>query len=183
MWLRSTPMETEEASARPGRSAGAPPASIERSDRGPDDLPVGPAVPSRRAVARKSRSAEARPVARPLKTVTLTTTDRRIVCSQCEVAERTLARMKGLLGRTGLGPGKGMLITPAPSVMTFFMRFPIDVVFLDRDWRVVKVVHRLRPWRVAGARHAIAALELPAGTAEACSLQVGDVLELPPLDA
>jgi uncharacterized membrane protein (UPF0127 family) len=74
-----------------------------------------------------------------------------------------------------------MLINPAPSVMTYFMRFPIDVVFLDRDWRVVKVVHRLRPWRVAGARHAVAALELPAGTAETSRLQVGDVLELPPL--
>jgi uncharacterized protein len=106
-----------------------------------------------------------------------------VVCARCEVAESLFSRMRGLLGRSELPAGHGMLINPAPSVMTYFMRFPIDVVFLDRDWRVVKVVHRLRPWRVAGARHAIAALELPAGTAEACSLQVGDVLELPPLDA
>jgi uncharacterized membrane protein (UPF0127 family) len=106
----------------------------------------------------------------------------RVVCTRCEVAERTFARMKGLLGRTGLGPGQGMLITPAPSVMTFFMRFPIDVVFLDRDRTIVGIRHSLVPWRVAGAKRAVAALELPAGTAEACGLELGEVLELPPLD-
>jgi uncharacterized protein len=106
----------------------------------------------------------------------------RVVCTRCEVAERALARMKGLLGRTGLGPGQGMLITPAPSVMTFFMRFPIDVVFLDRDRKIVGISNTLVPWRIAGARHAVAALELPAGTAEACGLTLGETLELPPID-
>src|ERR1700758_3671915 len=85
------------------------------------------------------------------------------VCARCEIAESLFARMRGLLGRNELPAGHGMLINPAPSVITYFMRFPIDVVFLDREWRVVKVVHRLGPWRVAGARHAVAALELPAG--------------------
>jgi uncharacterized protein len=104
------------------------------------------------------------------------------VCDRCEIAESIFARMRGLLGRSELPPGRGMLINPAPSVMTYFMRFPIDVVFLDRDWRVVRIVHRLGPWRVAGARRAVAALELPAGTAECCGVNVGDELELPPLD-
>jgi uncharacterized membrane protein (UPF0127 family) len=103
------------------------------------------------------------------------------VCARCEIAESLFARMRGLLGRSELPAGHGMLINPAPSVMTYFMRFPIDVVFLDREWTVVKVVHRLAPWRVAGARHAVAALELPSGAAAACGLQLGDVLELPPL--
>ena len=107
----------------------------------------------------------------------------RVVCTRCEVAESALARMKGLLGRPGLGPGQGMLINPAPSVMTFFMRFPIDVVFLDRDRKIVGISHALVPWRVAGAKRAVAALELPAGTAEACGLTPGDVLELPPIVA
>ena len=106
----------------------------------------------------------------------------RVVCTRCEVAEGELARMKGQLGRKGLGPGHGMLINPAPSVMTFFMRFPIDVVFIDRDRRIVGISHTLRPWRLAGARRAVAALELPAGTAEACGLELGEVLELPPLE-
>jgi len=86
--------------------------------------------------------------------------------------------MRGLLGRSGLEPGAGMLIDSAPSVHMFFMRFPIDVVFLDRDRTVVSVRHRLAPWRVAGARHAVAALELPAGTAAEAGIQEGDVLVL-----
>ncbi len=101
-----------------------------------------------------------------------------IVCERCEVAESAFARMRGLLGRTGLEPGTGMLINPAPSVMTFFMRFPIDVVFLDRDRKVVGVRHRLGPWRVAGARRAVAALELPAGAAAAAGIEEGDALVL-----
>ena len=129
--------------------------------------------------------ADARPTRRkrlgPL--VQVTAPGGRVVCTRCEVAERPLARMKGLLGRTGLGPGQGMLITPAPSVMTFFMRFPIDVVFLDRDRTIVGISHTLVPWRIAGARRAVAALELPAGTAEACELKLGETLQLPPLGA
>jgi uncharacterized protein len=101
-----------------------------------------------------------------------------VVCERCEIPKSSFARMRGLLGRSGLEPGSGMLIDAAPSVMTFFMRFPIDVVFLDRDWTVVRVVHALKPWRVAGARRAVAALELPAGAAAEAGLQEGDVLVL-----
>jgi uncharacterized membrane protein (UPF0127 family) len=99
-----------------------------------------------------------------------------IVCEQCEIPESSFGRARGLLGRTGLEPGEGMLIDRAGSVHMFFMRFPIDVVFLDRDRTVVGVRHGLRPWRVAGARRAVAALELPAGTAAAAGVETGDVL-------
>jgi uncharacterized protein len=101
-----------------------------------------------------------------------------VVCERCEVPRSSFARMRGLLGRTSLEPGSGMLIDAAPSVHMFFMRFPIDVVFLDRDWKVVRVVHALKPWRVAGARRAVAALELPAGAAGEAGLVEGDVLVL-----
>jgi uncharacterized protein len=101
-----------------------------------------------------------------------------VVCERCEMPKSSFARMRGLLGRSNLEPGGGMLIDAAPSVMTFFMRFPIDVVFLDRDWTVVRVVHALKPWRVAGARRAVAALELPAGAAAAAGLVEGDRLVL-----
>jgi uncharacterized protein len=100
------------------------------------------------------------------------------VCSRCEVAESTIARMRGLLGRDGLEPGEGMLINPAPSVMTFFMRFPIDVVFIDKAYKIVKIVHSLGPWKTAGARGSSAALELPAGTAAALHLEPGMSLRL-----
>jgi uncharacterized membrane protein (UPF0127 family) len=101
-----------------------------------------------------------------------------VVCERCDIPKSSFARMRGLLGRSGLEPGTGMLIDAAPSVHMFFMRFPIDVVFLDRDWKVVRVVHGLRPWRVAGARRAVAALELPAGAAAQVGIEEGDMLSL-----
>jgi uncharacterized membrane protein (UPF0127 family) len=64
----------------------------------------------------------------------------------------------------------------------FFMRFPIDVVFLDRDRRVVAIKHGLRPWQVAAARRAVAALELPAGAAAEAGIEEGDVFALQNLD-
>src|SRR5262252_10937367 len=108
----------------------------------------------------------------------LRTADGAVVCERCEIPESSFGRARGLLGRDGLEPGTGMLIDRAGSVHMFFMRFPIDVVFLDRDWRVVGVRHNLRPWRMAGARHAVAALELPAGTAAEAGIEEGDVLAL-----
>ncbi len=84
--------------------------------------------------------------------------------------------MRGLLGRDGLEPGEGMLIDRAGSVHMFFMRFPIDVVFLSRDRTVVGVKHRLAPWRVAGARRAVASLELPAGRASEVGVEKGQRL-------
>ena len=102
--------------------------------------------------------------------------DGAVVCERCEIPESAFGRARGLLGRDGLDPDGGMLIDRAGSVHTFFMRFPIDVVFVDRDWRVVGVRHGLRPWRMAGARRAVAALELPAGAAVAAGIQARDLL-------
>jgi uncharacterized membrane protein (UPF0127 family) len=90
--------------------------------------------------------------------------------------------MRGLLGRKRLPRGHGLLIKPTWSIHTMFMRFPIDVVFLDRDRTVVRVVHALRPWRVAGARRAVAALELAAGAAAEAGIEVGDSLVLEELE-
>jgi uncharacterized protein len=101
-----------------------------------------------------------------------------VVCERCEIPESSFGRARGLLGRSGLEPGTGMLIDRAGMVHMFFMRFPIDVVFLDRDRKVVGVRHGLRPWRVAGARRAVAALELPAGTAAKAGIEEGEVLVL-----
>ena len=72
-----------------------------------------------------------------------------------------------------------MLIRPTGSIHTLFMRFPIDVVFLSRDYAVLKVVENVRPWRLAAARRAKAVLELPTGSA-ARHLQVGETLVIVP---
>ena len=86
-------------------------------------------------------------------------------------------RLKGLLGRRELPAGGGLLLEPCNSIHMFFMRFPIDAVYLDADDRVLRVVGDLRPWRVGPTlRRARKVLEVPAGAAGACGLQTGDHL-------
>ena len=93
-------------------------------------------------------------------------------------ARSPLPRMRGLLGASALAPGSGLWLEPAPSVHTCFMRFPIDVVFLDRARRVLRIAADVGPWRFVGARHARVALELPAGAASRAGLVVGDTLAI-----
>lgn len=103
--------------------------------------------------------------------------DGRIVCERCGDASSPLARMKGLLGRRELPSGEGILLRPAGSIHTAFMRFPIDAVFLAADGTVLKVEHELPAWRTAASRGAKAVLELPAGESARHGLDVGDRLE------
>jgi uncharacterized membrane protein (UPF0127 family) len=103
-----------------------------------------------------------------------------------EVADRPLRRMRGLIGRRGLPAGEGMLLSPAPGIHTAFMRFSIDALFLDGNMRVVDIVERLRPWRVASRRNARAVLELAAGECARNGIEVGDrlgVRERRPVDS
>jgi uncharacterized membrane protein (UPF0127 family) len=86
--------------------------------------------------------------------------------------------MRGLLGKRGLDSGEGLLIRPAPSVHTFFMRFPIDVVFLSRQGEVLKVAERVPPWRARSCRHSYAVLELAAGEAGRRGIALGDRLDI-----
>jgi uncharacterized protein len=104
--------------------------------------------------------------------------DGAVVCEQCTIASSPLPRMRGLLGKRDLASHEGVLLRPAGSVHTFFMRFPIDVVFLDRDGRVLRIAESVRPWRTAAARGAKAVLELRAGECARRRLLVGDVLEV-----
>ena len=106
----------------------------------------------------------------------LTRQDGRVVCEQLLVAARPLSRMRGLLGRASLPSGEGILLRPAGSVHTLFMRFPIDVVFLDSDLRVVGIAPEVRPWRLAKRPGARAVLEIPAGEALRRDLREGDRL-------
>lgn len=87
-----------------------------------------------------------------------------IVGVQAEVAETFAERAKGLIGRRGLAKGRGLLILRCNCIHTFFMRFPIDATFLDRQNRVVRVVRNIRPWRlwVWGGWRAVKVLETAA---------------------
>jgi uncharacterized membrane protein (UPF0127 family) len=105
--------------------------------------------------------------------VALANDDGTVVCERCLLAETPLARVRGLLGRSGLSSGEGLLLRPAGSIHTAFMRFAIDAVFLDGAGRVVKVASALRPWRAAACRGSRAVLELPAGEARRRGLRPG----------
>jgi uncharacterized membrane protein (UPF0127 family) len=99
------------------------------------------------------------------------------------VATSTIDRTVGLLRTPLLRPGEGLWIERSPSIHMFFMRYPIDAVFVDKDRRVTKVVHDLKPWRVVWwAKGARDCLELPAGTARVTNTQIGDQLRLVPND-
>ena len=104
--------------------------------------------------------------------------DDRVVCPRLSVADKPRARMKGLLGRRSLDPGEGVLLKPAGSVHTAFMRFPIDVVFLDRSMQVLRVAEDVRPWRLERQRGARAVLEMAAGAATGSGIAVGMRLRL-----
>ena len=99
-----------------------------------------------------------------------------VVCARCEIADTPLTRMRGLLGRSGLGPEEGMLFRPAGSIHMMFMRFPIDAVFCDRDLVVLGVERDLKPWKTARRKGAKVVIELPVGGADA--LELGDRLFL-----
>ena len=100
----------------------------------------------------------------------------RIVCESCSVADTIWTRLRGLMGRRRLEPGEGLLLRPSGSVHTCFMRFAIDVVFLDGELRVLAVSPSVRPWRLRLQRGARAVLELPAGDAERVGIAPGDHL-------
>ena len=111
-------------------------------------------------------------------TISVSTVEGAAVCERCETATNPFTRMRGLLGRKSLASGQGLLLRPASSVHTGFMRFPIDVVFLDRDLNVLRVVPDLPPWRAVGRRGARSVLELPAGECAARGLRDGDRLTI-----
>lgn len=88
-------------------------------------------------------------------------------------------RLRGLLGRSGLRPGEGIVLVPCTSVHMLGMRFSIDVVYLDRSDRVIKTVHHLRPFTFSfGGRRAHHAVELPAGTLAETQTRPGDQLTI-----
>jgi len=101
-----------------------------------------------------------------------------VLARRLEVAFDSETRRRGLLGRQGLPAGSAMIIAPCSSIHTFFMRFPIDVVFVGRDGRVVKVYHELPAWRVGFGWKGFAAIELPAGTLAPSETRPGDLLQI-----
>jgi hypothetical protein len=101
-----------------------------------------------------------------------------LVADKVELADDYASRQRGLLGRDSLGRGEGLWIVPCPMIHTFFMRFSIDVVFLDRALRAVRVIEDIPPWRLSPwVWRARSVLELPGGSLKG-TVREGDQLEM-----
>jgi uncharacterized protein len=98
-----------------------------------------------------------------------------VVCERGELAVTAWTRTRGLLGRSGLADDEGLWI-PTSSIHMFGMRFAIDVIYADREGRVLKLVRGIKPWRASVCIGAKAALELPVGAIDRCGVGVGDHL-------
>ncbi|MGB8645017.1 MAG: DUF192 domain-containing protein [Anaerolineae bacterium] len=100
-----------------------------------------------------------------------------VLVEQGWIADNLWSRMVGLLGRSGLEPGQGLLLKGEQAIHMFWMKFAIDVVYLDKQGRVLCAIDSLRPWRLGPyLRQASDVLELPAGTCNATQTRVGDEL-------
>jgi hypothetical protein len=111
---------------------------------------------------------------------TLNRSKQAFLASECKAADSGWERMRGLLGRVKeqFPPGMGLWLVPANSIHTIGMSFPIDVAYLDKAGRVIRLYHSLPPFRVAAIKfktHSI--LELPAGTLARTRTEVGDIFE------
>jgi len=99
--------------------------------------------------------------------------------NQGRIANRPWSRMRGLIGSLPLSPGQGLWITPCNGIHMMFMSFPIDVVYLGSDLRVVGLDEDMRPWRLGRfVRGAQSVIELPAGTIASSGTAIGDQIAL-----
>lgn len=92
------------------------------------------------------------------------------------LADNSWTRFRGLLGRPKLDLNQGLLLDPCNSVHTFWMRYAIDIVYLDRQKKVISIQQHLKPWRASINKKAKYVLELASGSAEYNNLNIGDKL-------
>lgn len=102
-----------------------------------------------------------------------------IVAQEYCTASTFFTRFMGLMGKKELPDKKALVIKPCNSIHTFFMRFPIDVLFVDRNNRITHVIESIKPWKVSkvvwNSSHVI---ELPPGTVKLSKTQIGDTISL-----
>jgi uncharacterized membrane protein (UPF0127 family) len=104
-----------------------------------------------------------------------------LVAENVRVARTHWSRLRGLIGTThaGFPPGQALWIVPCRGVHTFAMRFPLDLLYLDRARKVIDVHENVQPWRVAPLRfHAASVMELPPGAIRKSRTEIGDKVEI-----
>jgi hypothetical protein len=130
-----------------------------------------------------SRLRQPRPEAAVIRLRISNLTRQTLLADSLEVADSASRRNKGLLGRERLSPGEGLWIVPCEAVHTFGMRFPIDLVYLDRKHRILKTRSHVRPGRLSACLSAHSVIELPSGTVRDTQTVPGDTLAFLPASA
>jgi len=110
--------------------------------------------------------------------VLVNTTQNTIVSDRCHLANSVLKRMVGLLNRMRFDKGEGLLLDRSYGIHTFGMRFPIDVLFLDKDLHVIRAIKALPPYRTCAVKRSVYVLEVPIGAIEASRTQEGDQIQI-----
>jgi len=105
------------------------------------------------------------------------TSNKKIIGEKIELADTFYTRLKGLLGRTGLGKGQGMVLVPCNSIHCIGMKFAIDVIFMDQDNRVIWIRENMEPGTSESRRDAYSVLEVASGVVNEKGIQIGDVLK------
>jgi uncharacterized protein len=106
------------------------------------------------------------------------TRNNRVVARTLVTAFDSATRRRGLLRHDSLPADSALIIAPSSAIHTFFMRFAIDVAFVSRNGRVLKLRPALPPWRIAGALRAFAVIELPVGALDRAETRQGDTLRI-----
>lgn len=100
-----------------------------------------------------------------------------VLVNQGRIADTFFTRLKGLLGSPPLKSGEGLLLAHEKSIHTFFMSFPIDIIYLNEDLQVIKIDHNIPPYRLGSyVAKSVYILELPVGTIQETNTTVGDQL-------
>ncbi|MFN4149589.1 MAG: DUF192 domain-containing protein [Candidatus Sericytochromatia bacterium] len=101
-----------------------------------------------------------------------------LISDNIGLANTMLTRFIGLMNKKTLEDNEGILLTPCNSIHMMFMKFPLDIVFLDRKNKVIKIIENLKPWRVSPVIFmAQSVLELPSGTISKTGLKINDTLD------
>ncbi|MCX7708217.1 MAG: DUF192 domain-containing protein [Clostridia bacterium] len=106
-------------------------------------------------------------------------TRNRCIASKCSLADTFVKRFIGLMGKSELPDNYGLMISPCNSIHMFFMRFPLDIIFIDKENKVVHQVENILPWKVSRiVPQARSAIELPVGTIRITETTLGDQLSI-----
>ena len=102
------------------------------------------------------------------------------ISQEAQMADTFLRRLVGLMFKKSISSGYALIFRNATSIHTFFMRFPIDIVFLDKDNQIIRICEALKPWRMVLCSRSKTTIELPAHKTSENSLKIGDFLQIEP---